>query len=430
MLPARGSPRAGRHARGQRAGRVADGAPAPLPPWVAAAPDAKVLLLGPRTPLWGCACGESGNFACRTACRGCRRWAPRSILNKAVAEDRRARAAAGQREPPPAPGGTALPAADADGWLPVESKGERRKRRAVVQAAAAAQRPRPPVGEAAAAAGAAAGAPPPAGQPADAGPGREEARREVECIDAARTLLLLREAQAKYDFVVPEAVLARVVDPPRPPEPKPAPPAAALLQRSMWKVQNTEKALAKASSAVGALRDRAAQLQQELDAAEAKKNQLESDLQAARTAFDEAKRAEEAARLGGPRPRASRWDEKPPHIQRLDSLHRLLAEVAADLGEEVDPSVLEAATFVSERAEYEETKAFVMQSAMEAEPAAAPSDGLEGVAEAGASAAPSGWASAVPSVLPSGTATPALATPAGGKGAGKGPPADGQHGPY
>ena len=47
-----------------------------------------VLLRGPRQPLWVCGgCGEDANWACRLRCRGCSRFAPRSVQDAARSAD-------------------------------------------------------------------------------------------------------------------------------------------------------------------------------------------------------------------------------------------------------------------------------------------------------------------------------------------------------
>ena len=58
------------------------------------------VLRGPRSPLWGCRCGEASNWACRIRCRGCDAAGPRRIVAAA-------QAAAGAAKP--ARAGTASP---------------------------------------------------------------------------------------------------------------------------------------------------------------------------------------------------------------------------------------------------------------------------------------------------------------------------------
>ena len=53
------------------------------------------VLSGPKKPAWSCGCGCAGNWASRTSCRDCGRGAPRSILDRARAADKAARAAPG-----------------------------------------------------------------------------------------------------------------------------------------------------------------------------------------------------------------------------------------------------------------------------------------------------------------------------------------------
>ena len=60
---------------------------------------------GPRTPYWGCQCGEAGNFACRLQCRSCGRHGPRSLGRPAggVSPSVSARPAAAGLRPAPTP---------------------------------------------------------------------------------------------------------------------------------------------------------------------------------------------------------------------------------------------------------------------------------------------------------------------------------------
>ena len=60
------------------------------------------LLPGPRSPHWGCsACGEDANWACRLFCKGCKRSAPQSVINKAkAAAKQQAASGSGPRTPP------------------------------------------------------------------------------------------------------------------------------------------------------------------------------------------------------------------------------------------------------------------------------------------------------------------------------------------
>ena len=41
------------------------------------------VLCGPKSPSWSCGCGQSGNFASRVRCRGCKRDAPARIRTAA-----------------------------------------------------------------------------------------------------------------------------------------------------------------------------------------------------------------------------------------------------------------------------------------------------------------------------------------------------------
>ena len=43
------------------------------------------VLRGPRSPLWGCRCGEPSNWACRVRCRGCDAAGPRRVFTAAKA---------------------------------------------------------------------------------------------------------------------------------------------------------------------------------------------------------------------------------------------------------------------------------------------------------------------------------------------------------
>ena len=56
------------------------------------APPAHVVLRGPRTPHWACACGQSDNFASRLECRTCPRPAPRGVASRAHARAKLAEA--------------------------------------------------------------------------------------------------------------------------------------------------------------------------------------------------------------------------------------------------------------------------------------------------------------------------------------------------
>ena len=60
------------------------------------------MLPGPRSPHWGCsACGEDANWACRLFCKGCKRSAPQSVINKAkAATKQQAASGSGPRTPP------------------------------------------------------------------------------------------------------------------------------------------------------------------------------------------------------------------------------------------------------------------------------------------------------------------------------------------
>ena len=67
-------------------------------------------LFGPKTPVWGCSCGESANWASRIKCKACGKAAPQTIADKAKAASKRAQAA------PPEP--TARrPAAEGKDWF-------------------------------------------------------------------------------------------------------------------------------------------------------------------------------------------------------------------------------------------------------------------------------------------------------------------------
>ena len=50
----------------------------------------RVVLRGPRKPEWCCSCGCDRNWASRTKCKECGKWAPRSILDKARKADKEA----------------------------------------------------------------------------------------------------------------------------------------------------------------------------------------------------------------------------------------------------------------------------------------------------------------------------------------------------
>ena len=58
-----------------------------MAPEGAGSSDGRKVLWGPKTPVWGCRCGQSDNFASRIECRGCGKPAPRTVLDKAKAAD-------------------------------------------------------------------------------------------------------------------------------------------------------------------------------------------------------------------------------------------------------------------------------------------------------------------------------------------------------
>lgn len=47
------------------------------------------VLRGPKSPCWGCTCGENNNWACRIVCRGCGREAPERIRTRARKEHKK-----------------------------------------------------------------------------------------------------------------------------------------------------------------------------------------------------------------------------------------------------------------------------------------------------------------------------------------------------
>ena len=48
------------------------------------------VLYGPKTPVWGCSCGESTNWASWVKCKACGKAAPQTIIDKAKAASKRA----------------------------------------------------------------------------------------------------------------------------------------------------------------------------------------------------------------------------------------------------------------------------------------------------------------------------------------------------
>ena len=51
------------------------------------------VLYGPKTPVWGCSCGESTNWASRIKCKACGKAAPQTIADKAKAASKKAQMA-------------------------------------------------------------------------------------------------------------------------------------------------------------------------------------------------------------------------------------------------------------------------------------------------------------------------------------------------
>ena len=92
--------------RGKPFRKGGSGGPAAPPAGAGGGCGVDVVLLGPRTPLWACSCGEVSNWASRCACRRCGSWAPISTRDKAKAADAAARrtfAANGGSQPQASP---------------------------------------------------------------------------------------------------------------------------------------------------------------------------------------------------------------------------------------------------------------------------------------------------------------------------------------
>ena len=51
------------------------------------------VLLGTKTPVWGCSCGESANWTSRLKCKTCWRAAPQKVADKATAASKQVQAA-------------------------------------------------------------------------------------------------------------------------------------------------------------------------------------------------------------------------------------------------------------------------------------------------------------------------------------------------
>ncbi len=77
--------------RGKSFRRGGSGGPAGPPAGAGGGCGVGGVLLGPRTPLWACSCGEVSNWASRCACRRCGSWASISTRDKAKAADAAAR---------------------------------------------------------------------------------------------------------------------------------------------------------------------------------------------------------------------------------------------------------------------------------------------------------------------------------------------------